>query len=180
MRNNKYDEAYLRSHDIDWFCIIGETCCHIASAGGLIPDAINDREKLRNMQKRVFDSDYIFGKDEIGINEEFLIERFGDDSGRAVDDYLETFIDMARKGFVSLDRTNFAIPESLDETSSSEPTGWEYHIVCYPKGTKKDEELPKIQDFRSRFSNLHRVGGNIKERIRKNELTNIRLFDYFK
>ena len=54
----KYDEAYLYSRDIDWFCIIGGVFCHVASAGGLLPDVINDREKLRDIQKRVFDMDY--------------------------------------------------------------------------------------------------------------------------
>lgn len=44
----KYDEAYLHSKDIDWFCIIGSVICHVASAGGLLTDAINEREKLLN------------------------------------------------------------------------------------------------------------------------------------
>lgn len=46
----KYDEAYLYSRDIDWFCIIGGIFCHVASAGGLLPDVVNDRDKLRDMQ----------------------------------------------------------------------------------------------------------------------------------
>lgn len=54
----KYEEAYIYSKDIDWFCIIGDVFCHVASAGGMIPDVINDREKLRGLQKRVFDSDF--------------------------------------------------------------------------------------------------------------------------
>lgn len=68
----KYDEAYLHSKDIDWFCIICSVICHVASAGGLLPDAINDREKLRNLQKRLFDSDYIFGEEDIVVNKVFL------------------------------------------------------------------------------------------------------------
>lgn len=47
----KYEEAYIYSKDIDWFCIIGDVFCHVASAGGMIPDVINDREKLRGLQK---------------------------------------------------------------------------------------------------------------------------------
>lgn len=46
----KFDEAYLYSRDIDWFCIIGGVFCHVASAGGLLPDVVNDREKLRDIQ----------------------------------------------------------------------------------------------------------------------------------
>lgn len=67
----KYDEAYIHSKDIDWFCIIGGVFCHIASAGGLLPDIVNDREKLRDLQKRVFESDYIFEEEEIVVNRAF-------------------------------------------------------------------------------------------------------------
>lgn len=56
----KYDEAYIQSKDIDWFCVIGDVYCHIASAGGVLPDQINDREKLRDIQKKVFDASDIF------------------------------------------------------------------------------------------------------------------------
>ena len=80
----KYDEAYLYSRDIDWFCIIGGIFCHVASAGGLLPDVVNDRDKLRDMQKRVFDMDYIFGNEDIYINQDFLYQRFGNNQiGRA-------------------------------------------------------------------------------------------------
>lgn len=61
----KYDDAYIYSKDIDWFCIIGDVFCHVASAGGMIPDVINDREKLRDLQKRVFDSDFIFQEEDL-------------------------------------------------------------------------------------------------------------------
>lgn len=73
----KYDEAYIQSKDIDWFCVIGGVYCHIASAGGVLPDQINDREKLRELQKRVFEAQNIFEKEEIFINHDFLLQRFG-------------------------------------------------------------------------------------------------------
>ena len=101
----KYDEAYIYSKDIDWFCIIGDVFCHVASAGGMIPDVINDREKLRGLQKRVFDSDFIFDEDDIVVNESFLNQHFGNDE-EARTAYLHCFMSMARKGFVSFDRTN--------------------------------------------------------------------------
>ena len=73
----KYDEAYIQSKDIDWFCVIGDVYCHIASAGGVLPDQINDREKLRDIQKKVFDASDIFTENDIVINNEFLLQRFG-------------------------------------------------------------------------------------------------------
>ena len=100
-----YSDDYLYSKDIDWFCIIGDVFCHVASAGGLIPIIINDREKLRSLQKRVFDSDFIFDEEEIVVNEDFLDQHFGDDKEARIA-YMLSFMSMARKGFVSFDRTN--------------------------------------------------------------------------
>lgn len=48
----KYDEAYIQSKDIDWFCVIGDVYCHIASAGGVLPDQINDREKYEDLLRK--------------------------------------------------------------------------------------------------------------------------------
>ena len=83
----KYDEAYIQSKDIDWFCVIGDVYCHIASAGGVLPDQINDREKLRDIQKKVFDASDIFTENDIVINNEFLLQRIGrhDDNREATE-----------------------------------------------------------------------------------------------
>ena len=148
----KFDEAYLYSRDIDWFCIIGGVFCHVASAGGLLPDVVNDREKLRDIQKRVFDMDYAIGNEEIGFNE-FLYQRFGNDI-ESREAYLSSFIQMPRKGFVSLDRTN--VMDITDQT---------YHVVCYPR---RIIELNLLD--------LPQTDGDISH----NQLTNIHLLDFFK
>lgn len=149
----KYDDAYIYSKDIDWFCIIGDVFCHVASAGGMIPDSINDREKLRGLQKRVFDSDFIFDEEDIVVNEVFLNQHFGNDEEARMA-YMLSFMSMARKGFVSFDRTN--VMDLNDQT---------YHIVCYPKNPIK---LRGFQD-------LCKVKGNVLHK----ELANILLLDYF-
>ena len=149
-----YEDAYIHSKDIDWFCIIGDVFCHVASAGGLIPNIINDREKLRSLQKRVFDSDFIFDEEEIVVNEAFLDQQFGDDEEARMA-YLHTFMSMARKGFVSFDRTN--VMDLSDQM---------YHIVCYPKNPIR---LQGLQD-------LCKVEGDILHK----ELSGIQLLDLFK
>ena len=149
----KFDEAYLYSRDIDWFCIIGGVFCHVASAGGLLPDVVNDREKLRDIQKRVFDMDYAIGNEEIWFNNEFLYQRFGNDI-ESREAYLSSFIQMSRKGFVSLDRTN--VMDITDQT---------YHVVCYPR---RIIELNLLD--------LPQTDGDISH----NQLTNIHLLDFFK
>lgn len=149
----KFDEAYLYSRDIDWFCIIGGFFCHIASAGGLLPDVVNDREKLRDIQKRVFDMDYIFRDEDIHVNQDFLYQRFGNDI-ESREAYLSSFVQMSRKGFVSLDRTNV-----MDITDLT------YHVVCYPRRIIELNllDLPQTDGY-----------------ISHNQLTNIHLLDFFK
>lgn len=149
----KYDEAYIHSKDIDWFCIIGGVFCHIASAGGLLPDIVNDREKLRDLQKRVFESDYIFEEEEIVVNRAFLNQQFGYNQ-EAQSDYLASFVSMARKGFISFDRTN--VMDLSDQI---------YHIVCYPQN-------PLVLQ---NFQDLCKVEGDVLH----NGLSNIQLLDLF-
>lgn len=115
----KYDQNYMLTHDIDWFCIINGVYVHVASAGGILPEEMNDRDELRQLQHNVSVAQYIFSEDEIEYNENFLDARFVEAKDRA--EYIKSFTDMARKGFVSLDRTNWLDPN--DNT---------YHIVCRP------------------------------------------------
>lgn len=119
----KYPDNYLYSMDIDWFCIINGIFVHIASAGGFLPDEVNDREKLRENQYLVNQMDDIFNDNQIIVNWDFLHARFGyeESSDENIRNYLESFISMSRKGFVSLDRTHLENPN--DNT---------YHIVCMP------------------------------------------------
>lgn len=153
----KYEEAYIQSKDIDWFCIIGGVYCHIASAGGALPDVINDRDKLRDIQQRVFKTRDRFHDEEIIINHDFLLQRFGqiDNNNDAIVAYLDSFRSMARKGFCSIDRTN------VMDTSDNR-----YHIVCYPP---RHVELPELND-------LYKIEDKF---IRYDSPNNIDIFSFF-
>lgn len=120
----KYDLNYMLTHDIDWFCIINGLYVHVASAGGIIPENLRDRDELRLLQHNVSNAPYLFSENEIVYNETFLNSHFPD--GKAREDYVRSFRDMARKGFVSMDRTNWTDIESND-----------YHVVCQPNRTLK-------------------------------------------
>ncbi len=64
---------------------------------------------------------YLFAEEDVVDNEAFLNQRFANNpTGRA--SYVVSFRDMARKGFVSMDRTN------LLETNDNH-----YHIVSRPR-----------------------------------------------
>lgn len=116
-----YSDEYLYSKDIDWFCVINGYYVHVASAGDLLPAVINDREILRDLQHQVAIAEDIFNDDEIIVNDVFLQNRFQGVQNQ-VDSYLESFISMARKGFISIDKTRFGDPEDKN-----------YHIVCRPR-----------------------------------------------
>ena len=116
-----YDESYMLTHDIDWFCIVNGVYVHLASAGGLLPVGFRDREALRTLQCNVSVLSYMFEVDDIAVNEVFLNQRF-DDNPKGREAYLVSFVDMARKGFVSLDRTNL-----------TDPYDNRYHVVCRPR-----------------------------------------------
>ncbi len=115
----KYNTNYMLTHDIDWFCIINGLYVHVASAGGIIPEAMRDRDELRLLQYNVCNAPDIFREEDIVYNKSFLNSHFPE--GEAREDYVRSFRDMARKGFVSMDRTDWINPESDV-----------YHVVCCP------------------------------------------------
>lgn len=111
----------MLTHDIDWFCIVNGIYVHLASAGGLLPLSFRDRDILRELQHKVAVAPYLFAEEDVVDNEAFLNQRFANNpTGRA--SYVVSFRDMARKGFVSMDRTN------LLETNDNH-----YHIVSRPR-----------------------------------------------
>lgn len=102
---SKYDADYLETHDIDWFCKIGNTSMHFASDGGVLPEKVNDREQLRAIQYAVAMLEDVLGDEGIEINRQYVWRVLGNnDKQKAFDDYVESFVAMARKGFVSFDR----------------------------------------------------------------------------
>ena len=118
----KLPNIYVESRDIDWFAIINGKYIHVASAGGHLPKQINNRKKLRDEQAAVHKLPFIYERDEIIVNEELLRKEKHIEDMEA---YLESFVCMATKGFISFDRTNI-----VDHTDSM------YHIVCYPQDMK--------------------------------------------
>lgn len=69
----KYDERYLSNRDIDWFFRVNGKPVHVSSAGGSLPDRINDIEILREIQYQVSLLPDINTKDEVGFNQDFNI-----------------------------------------------------------------------------------------------------------
>ena len=134
----KYTDDYIFNHDIDWFCIVNGDYIHVASAGGYIPDFINDKETLRDIQHQVEMLPFIYREDEIVYNEQVLINVINPNENEARNHYIESFTIMARKGFVSYDKTNI---NNLSDSS--------YHLVCRPRSNGSKLSLKKIQSVKT-------------------------------
>lgn len=132
----RYTDDYMYSKDIDWFCSVnGKYWIHVASAGGILPNPINDRDCLRNIQHIVYNLPDIYTDEEIIKNDVFLMKRFHEDV-MAIKEYLGSFMRMARKGFISIDRTNL--------TNLEDPN---YHIVCRPNNLKSLKQFIEFENF---------------------------------
>ena len=123
----RYSSSYLLNHDVDWFCRVDGLYIHVASTGGMLPKQVNDDEYLRNVQHRVAMMPDVFNDEEIAYNEQAIrnVLRQDVEIGKTYEEaraqYIESFTSIARKGFVSIDRTNIL-----------EPDDNRYHVVCYP------------------------------------------------
>lgn len=128
----------MLTHDIDWFCVVNGIYLHLASGGGILPLSFRNRDMLRILQHNVAVAPYLFAEEDIVDNEAFLNQRFADNpKGR--ESYVVSFRDMARKGFVSMDRTNLI-----------EPFDNHYHIVSRPRNLDErpllELEIPVISN----------------------------------
>jgi hypothetical protein len=125
----RYRRDYQETHDIDWFFQYQGKVYHAASNGGLLPDLI-DSDKNREVQIRLEEIVGSFGC----VLADDVVERYGQDAD------LSSFTDYAKKGFISLDRTE------LSEEYSNDYIQMRYHIVAYPEesGGFHDEEILRL------------------------------------
>lgn len=133
-----YTESEIHTRDIDWFCAINGIYVHVASAGGNIPNFINNYSVLRPSQRAAEALVDINTDDEIHINEAFL-------RGKNVnlEHYLPSFVRMAKRGFYSFDRTNVDNPEDDH-----------YHLVAWPTHSVSNvENIPVVNTVGLDFDN---------------------------
>lgn len=102
-----YDKTYLLTHDIDWFCRIGNILMHFASNCGMLPKKVNDRDVNRRLQEIVSVAPNQVEREQVIINTKYVRTRLGNElAENAFNDYVRTFVEMAMKGFWSFDRIN--------------------------------------------------------------------------
>lgn len=132
---SKYRDSYIASRDIDWFLKLNGIPIHVASFGGMLPEKVNDKEYLTDMQQRIANLDEMVGM-EIGINEDYVNSLFANNENpqQSIERYLRSFAGFAKKGFFSYDKFNLNDPQDA-----------RYILIAWPDITNpKLEEL----DFR--------------------------------
>lgn len=189
-----YPPRYQYTHDIDWFCLIDDVPVHLASNGGELPDDSYKASELVSIQRQVPALEPIYKYE---LNMPYLEQYLNDgryDDLRDVDDFLTqsqmpetaemrgelpnlplhwraycwSFIEMAKRGFFSFDRT----------VNDKDRDGI-YHLVAYPIYDR--EELivsgikSKLVSYDSGYHNfsdwLNQMNDNVPffDHLKKNE-----------
>ena len=100
----RIEENVLKLIDIDCFFRIGNIPIFIATNGGLLPEELNDEEKLIEYSQRVSELPENKEKNSIIINWRYVHKRLAEQDLPARKSYLYSFRKMARKGFYAYDR----------------------------------------------------------------------------
>ena len=141
----RYRIDYQHTHDIDWF---GRYRCfpiHVASNGGKVPDEI-EKKHNNELLSQIYAEEEFLSEEEIVVNREGIREllkrqysqlqestRNRDNvshievTDEAIDCYAVSFIKMARRGFLSVDRFDYS---HFDNTNCL--------VIAYPKWSKKN------------------------------------------
>lgn len=142
-----HTEEYYNTHDIDWFAIINGVVVHVASAGGLVPEAV----KKNLLESAAFVSRIALIEEgrvstisdgfiserlgiELGHNDNNTLRQFDYDITKR-DAYLSSFLLMARRGLFSFDKTDI-----------NDPTDNHYHIVAWPSNEDDRVKLGNLNE----------------------------------
>lgn len=137
-----YRKLTQKSLDIDWFIELDGVRVHIASNGGHIPWR---SYKIRSI-KRIYENVMAMSEEHaVGINEAYINnldgyeyldnddfkQRIKREDGSIPDKislYSESFVSMAKRGFLSFDRTDFSSPFGDDL----------YRLIAWPSDLNND------------------------------------------
>lgn len=115
------DIVHQFAFDFDWFFVDeGDHLCHVASAAGRLPERVSvlEVEELQSMSSTVRQLPTRF---EYEINPQLEEFKFFENELQRLE-YLSDFIEFAKRGLYSFDKSNI---------NSFEHSG--YHLVAYPK-----------------------------------------------
>lgn len=140
----RYRVDYQQSHDIDWVGRKGKHPIHVASNGGIIPNNIDSKQN-RELLSCVNTLENFLSEDDIVVNRDGIrrwlsyvynqlpvptqkrdnVQLF-EITDEVINRYASSFVKMAKRGFISMDRYDYA---HFDNS--------ECLLIAYPKLTKK-------------------------------------------
>lgn len=126
MLGTAFTEIEQETLDLDWFFTDGDEIGFVASAGGKLPGAVSKSKEKLEVLFSYFTS--LPQTCKVVINPD--LNKIITDPP-ADDKYLSYFIDMAKKGLYSFDKT---VLSSFSETN--------YHLVAQPESPLKIKDLP--------------------------------------
>ena len=126
----------------------------------MLPDLINDKDTLRDIQHQVQMLPDIYSEEEIEYNDFAIDNVVWENNFKARQLYVESFVAMARKGFASFDRTN------ISEFSNNQ-----YHLVCWPKGFKRKPNVLELYSIQAnKDDNKLKFFNSLNELIEKQDI----------
>lgn len=116
---------------MDCFFSVNSIPIHVASAGGFIPDFVNNRENLQKIQKIVHNLPIIYQEKDLIFNRTFIDQyvndmrdAFPEEKDKDINwehEYTKSFVEFGIRGFVSIDKTKIYDYDDFN-----------YHFVCRP------------------------------------------------
>lgn len=181
---SRRSDDYLRGRDIDWFFKANGCFYHCASNGGLLPDEYREISLINNIKEAVMNHVPQFYPEELQYNDDYIDDvvsgqieiwqRLNEDVNTPeLDNYIRTmflssFIFMAQRGFVSLDRVI-----SHNNTESEDDDNFDDYVMITHPGEPidnlrfylREEEEIEIPDFSDKVTLLdnNRLRIRIKE-----------------
>lgn len=149
MSDRCYRRDYQERHDIDWFATYRGLPVHVASNGGFLPKQI--KKNMNKQLQRLFSLEFLGGR-EVLVNDAWIRELqrirredalYGEGVGLNVDLYLQSFVDFASKGFISID--NAIIGDVQQYVIVAYPYD-QYDLLKMDRQFIGDLRLPEIPD----------------------------------
>lgn len=158
-----YTDIELETSDLDWFIKMGSRYIHAASGGGVIPDIIRygatNEALLEEINYSAMRNYYpvqvnpnlkqILALNDIEDDIRFILNTLKITFDDPIETYIEkvyarSFIEYARMGFWSFDKTNPLKPNDPN-----------YHLVAWPM--KKVKEIPTIDGLIPKLAILNNI-----------------------
>lgn len=139
----KYSLNYQQLHDIDWFFQSNGTCYHVASNGGKLPLLVEKKRNIK-LQELIEVTPFLISEKEIMVLK------------HDYDINYNSFIQYARKGFVSIDK----IRDEFDAQNYQVIARPTKHIIIPNEITQL---IPKFEGFTLRITDIDRTEYNLNK-----------------